>query len=221
MADEATIHGIRMLLLEFYREGEHMLRGSADSAVAASSFMGKFPPFSNYDHLDRFLPKANGVEGGFDRFFIYLKPPRRLSPQSVVLLHANWHLGERDVFRLRLGMFVPKRNDEDSFGFVGYRFETPEERGNDDETLERRSIHDYWHAQPFVSFRVGDDDEPLPEAVCWLPTRLPAFPLDAKDIVQLIACAFISLHGTPGKEGLFRALRSGPARERAAAVATA
>ena len=201
MANIANIRGVKTILLELQRRSERMIMASDPTAMAAQEFQVLYRPFYNRDQLERLLPKVDGDQGGFDDQYIYLEPPDRLGPESVVLLDGEWRLGARDEFRLRLGIFVPKGNHGDGYGFVGYRFETPEGLGD----------HDYWHIQPINAFGVAV--EPLPEAVPWIPTRLPAVPLDARNIVQLLAVVLIGLNGLSGKEDLIAMLAGEPARK--------
>lgn len=183
-----------------------MLRADERPSVAMQDFQAQFRPFYHRDELERLLPKADGDAGNFRDRYIYLEPPDVLSPDSVVLLDGQWRLGGHDEFRLRLGIFVPITDGRRKYGFAGYRFETPEGPGD----------HNFWHAQPINSF--GGVDDPNVKRILWYPTSLPAFPLFATDIVQLLACAVIALKGMDGMADLDALLASEPTRKQVKAI---
>ena len=126
---------------------------------------------------------------------IYIEPPGD-DPAAVIAIWCQWNLAADTP---ALGCYVgywsmvprfPKpeiENGEEQKlvpGFVGYRFETP--GVGDDEK------HVYHHAQPCRSLGLKNREfsESLP-----VSNRIPAFPISAKDPVELLACAVLSVYG--------------------------
>lgn len=88
-------------------------------------------------------------------------------------------------FRLRLALFLfEKIEQKDELRAIGYRFESPEGEG----------IHHYYHAQGIREFAKNIDRWRIP-CPGWLPTKQPAFALDANSPLTLVACILISLYG--------------------------
>jgi len=81
--------------------------------------------------------------------------------------------------RLRLALFL--FDDTENVAAIGYRFESPEGEGT----------HHYYHAQ---LIRDLDRGHLLP-CPAWLPTRQPAFALDAENALTLVVCLLIALYG--------------------------
>lgn len=72
------------------------------------------------------------------------------------------------------------------------RFETPE--GIDPSGTGK---HDYYHSQLCTSFRrAGSSDTfTVPDCVSWLTLSCPAWPLDARTPIHLLACVIFALYG--------------------------
>lgn len=88
-------------------------------------------------------------------------------------------------FRLRLALFLLEEEEGKSeLRAIGYRFESPEGEG----------IHHYYHAQIINAFEKGSEQWRIP-CPRWLPTKQPAFALDACSPVTLIASMLISIYG--------------------------
>lgn len=80
--------------------------------------------------------------------------------------------------RLSLQLGVLERGGQGTT-FFGYRFETPED-GNE---------HHFFHAQPVKAFGRG---APIQHAIAWYPERYPAFPLAARNAIELIASLLVA-----------------------------
>ena len=72
------------------------------------------------------------------------------------------------------------------------RFETPE--GKDP---SGHGKHDYYHSQLCKDLRSGgpNDTIAVPDSISWLTLSCPAWPLDAKSPIHLLACVVFSLYG--------------------------
>jgi hypothetical protein len=133
------------------------------------------------------------------KLFVHLECVRREGPILPVLSVAYNFTSE--VLRLRVGLFF-LRNDgsgNQQLCAIGYRFETPESLAHTSESdingSTMHGTHDYHHAQPITSLLPrGDGRLPDPGAR-WLPTSQPAFPLEAQDMIQLVACTLVAIYG--------------------------
>ena len=205
MADQTEIRGLYRIFFHLIGEHDRFIRGDTLARRTFEELQHRFPPFDHRDHFLSLLPGKSGDNGGFGNHFIYLPPPGDIAQTSILVVYASWSLRDdttllRDTFRLHVGVFAPRADDDGGgLGFWGYRFETPEGPGD----------HDYWHAQPIDRFAVGDD--PVVGAARWHSTHCPAFPLPARDLVQLVACAYVSFCGVPGRERVLEILGTEPA----------
>lgn len=85
--------------------------------------------------------------------------------------------------RLSLQLGVLGRDGQQGT-FFGYRFESPEV-GDE---------HHFFHTQPVKAFGHGT---PIQYAVAWYPDRYPAFPLAARDAIELIASLLVAIREWP------------------------
>ncbi len=137
--------------------------------------------FSQENELEQYLPIQGSIRNEFPRrTFLYLNPVTN-DQIMVPVLSIKYNFGcTVPEFRCRLGLFLHNNN---SLKALGYRFESPE---------GERGIHHYYHAQ---IVRGLINDFPPQECSGWLPTSQPAFPIDAKNPIQLILCLLITLYG--------------------------
>jgi hypothetical protein len=119
------------------------------------------------------------------RKFLLLEPVSHGTWMLPVLSFSYDFNRSHPEFRLRMALFLlEKLNGRDELRAIGYRFESPEGEG----------IHHYYHAQMIHSFEKHNEQWRIP-CPGWLPTKQPAFALDANSPVTLVACILISLYG--------------------------
>jgi len=143
-------------------------------------------PICTAQHVEGLLPpkqsKSWCVDFAAHRAFIYLPPTSDRGPVlPVIAIECDFR---KDPVRvgLRLGWFAIEDNDPIA---VGLRFECPE---------DAEGTHSYYHAQPITSFD-RDGGHGLPVNGLWLPTKMPTIPVDARNSVQLLICALLSVYG--------------------------
>lgn len=124
---------------------------------------------------------------------VFLKPPAK-DPSAVAGVWCRWDF---DKSPPRCGFYYgmwsaqppfPKTDppsQERHTGFVGYRFETPEDGDN----------HNFYHAQPCRS--MGAKDDPIDHAIP-ISQRDPTWPLAARSALELLLCLVTSLYGMKG-----------------------
>lgn len=135
------------------------------------------------------LERLLSSDGAFDSLdsgqFLILEPSSLGSPMIPVLSFSYDFHRSHPEFRLRLALFLFDELDKkDKLRAVGYRFESPEGEG----------IHHFYHAQIIRAFKKNTEQWRLP-GPDWLPTKQPAFALDACSPVTLIVCLLISIYG--------------------------
>jgi hypothetical protein len=143
-----------------------------------------YTAFADSRQLEQCLPAKNRLVTNFRDLnrFLYLQPlggARRVVP--IMTMFCNL-VGERPEVRIRLGLFLQEGTESKRMRALGLRFETPEGDGR----------HNYFHAQFITEFSAGS---PVHASPHWLPTREPAFLLDADSPLQLMICLLISLNG--------------------------
>jgi hypothetical protein len=118
------------------------------------------------------------------RSFIFL--PVVDVPPLLPILSMSYDLAQCKA-SLQAGVFVRNSISEKNPAAFGYRFEQPEGGGR----------HDYWHAQPFRSFKLcKGQTRALPRIENWArPDDTPAFPLDAEAPIDLLVTLMISIYG--------------------------
>jgi hypothetical protein len=84
---------------------------------------------------------------------------------------------------IRLGLFQP---DDDEPKAVGMRFETPH-RDCD--------VHEFHHAQLWAHIRKGDQGSRIVDPDEWIPEKQPSFPLQAKNALELVWAAAVTVYG--------------------------
>jgi hypothetical protein len=96
------------------------------------------------------------------------------------------------LFRVQLIVVTGTNIPEDTAQCLLLRFETPE---GDDPSGSGK--HDYYHSQLCTSFRITGPDNAIavPDSLSWLALSCPAWPLDAKTPVHLLACVIFALYG--------------------------
>ena len=117
--------------------------------------------------------------------FLIFEPVRVGSWMLPVLSFGYDFRRSHPEFWIRLALFLFEELDQNNeLRAVGYRFESPEGEG----------IHHYYHAQLIRAFDKNNEQWRIP-CPGWLPTKQPAFALDAHSPVTLVACILISLYG--------------------------
>lgn len=81
------------------------------------------------------------------------------------------------------------------------RFETPE--GTDPSGTGK---HDYYHSQLCTNLRMSGPNNTvsIPDSISWLALSCPAWPLDARTPVHLLACVIFALYGKADGLGMLR-----------------
>lgn len=175
---------ITIILEKLRNEGEEWLRRPGDTRRELATQMLReythVPPHKIVQVLKNSgeLPETE---------FIFMKPPRK-DPHAVLALWCRWNF-DNNKFGYYIGLWTkfspfPNNDNGDAVtGFLGHRYETPEESGD---------THDYYHAQPSRSMNSRDNvlSNALP-----ISDTFPAFPLIAKDSVQLLISAIMSVYG--------------------------
>jgi hypothetical protein len=143
------------------------------------------------------------------RQFIYLEAVRE-GALTIPILSLQCDFGlERVFIRLRVALFVLDRDAPSELRAVGYRFESPEQPGEDG----TESIHNYYHVQLFTHYKKNDPAWELPNCPAWMPTKQPAFTIDAYSPLSLLNGMVISIYGggffrqTMARHRLWRDLR--------------
>ena len=116
--------------------------------------------------------------------FLWLEPT---SDGRLPILGISYDFGQIELPQicLRVGLMTLPDN-EGPPGAIGFRFESPMGIGG---------THDYYHAQIFCEFTREAGWPRLPNCPDWLSETTPAFKLDARNPVQLLATLVISLYG--------------------------
>ncbi len=154
-----------------------------------------YTAFADRRQLEECLPAKSRLVTNFRDVnrFLYLKPlAGSRSAVPIVTMFCNLE-GERPEIRIRVGLFVQEGSGAKRMRAVGLRFETPEGDGR----------HNYFHAQFITEFAAGS---PVHASPHWLPTREPAFLLDADGPLGLMICLLISLNGLGFLEDLEQCL---------------
>jgi len=148
----------------------------------ASSRFARF----NERELEGFF-ETNPERGDTSETGKYVFLPVVPNPRLLPVLNLAYDLPNNRV-RLQLVLFVEKEVGQQARAF-GYRYESPETTGR----------HTFWHAQPIHQLRRHDETTiELPGLEDgWRPIDTPAFPLDARCAIDLLACLMISLYGLP------------------------
>jgi hypothetical protein len=84
---------------------------------------------------------------------------------------------------IRIGLFQP---DDDEPKAIGMRFETPH-RDSD--------VHEFHHAQLWAHIRKGDQGSRIVDPDEWIPEKQPSFPLQAKNALELVWAAAVTVYG--------------------------
>jgi len=138
-----------------------------------------------------------------EKKFIYL-PPITKDRITLPVMSIKCDLtGTQPQLSLRVMLHFFQSNDcKQPVKAIGYRYETPEEAG------ENRSRHDYYHSQPITCF---DREHSQTTRFCDpdILEKTPAFPLDAKSPATLFMSMLISLYGVndPTVQNIYRLMR--------------
>jgi hypothetical protein len=135
--------------------------------------------------LERLFAESDAYDSLKQGKFLLMEPINLGSPMIPVLSFRYDFHRSLPEFNIRLGLFLfEKLGEIDELRAIGYRFESPEGEG----------IHHYYHAQGIHAFEKNSKQWSIP-CPDWLPTKQPAFALDANCPVSLMACVLISLYG--------------------------
>jgi hypothetical protein len=88
-----------------------------------------------------------------------------------------------DELSIRIGLFRWIGNKPQA---IGMRFEA---RHQDSE------VHDFHHAQLWTHIRKGDEGSRIVDPQAWVPQEQPSFPLQAKNALELLWAASVSIYG--------------------------
>lgn len=191
-ADEqkAIWHVLRLLRTDGDDWSRHHRPKAAIPAVRVAE--GKFTPLEEAELEAHLIHR--GKKGEFEENqVVFLKPPAK-DPSAVAGVWCRWDYEKTPP---RCGFYFglwsaqppfPKADppsDDLHTGFVGYRFETPEDGDN----------HNFYHAQPCRS--LGAKDDPIEHAIP-ISQRDPTFPLAAGNALELLLCLVTSLYGMNG-----------------------
>lgn len=146
---------------------------------------GKYRPFPTPEAVENALPSeqsrtSRGREFD-DRSYIYLQAPEREVFQPLLQIKA-YDFNRRHCPELRLRLLLFRLDDRKELQGFGLRFEAPEDGGTE-------SRHGYYHCQLIENSLPGLKD-------VWVPKSIPAFPLDARNSIQLLITLLISLYGS-------------------------
>lgn len=159
---------------------------------AARVAQGKFTALQEYELTSHLIHR--GKTGQFEENqVIFLVPPGK-DRSAVAGVWCRWDYEKTPP---RCGFYYGMWSAQPPFpktdpptearhiGFVGYRFETPEDGDN----------HNFYHAQPCRS--MGDKDDPIEHAIP-ISQRDPTWPLAARNALELLLCLVTSLYGMKG-----------------------
>ena len=189
----SVLRVLRQVGEEWMRRGRER-RESAEDMIPQWQFNGL-----TETQLDNYLMYRGRIGRFEDNEVIYLEPPPR-ERSSVAAMWCRWNFDlEVPSCGFHFGIWVARRtypgssvpDVETTIGFVGFRYETPEEGDN----------HNYYHAQPSRS--LGTRDNSYSHALP-ISHRYPTFPLAATSSLDLLLCLVTSIHGMRG----LRRLRS-------------
>jgi len=159
---------------------QRILQGQAGNPVASAEELGKLikdnTKFSTVKSK-RFIRLRDTREG-----------PRILSP----LIYLDGDLSKTHP-RLSVQMIIVAHTDSDA-GCLLLRFETPE--GGDP---MGEGKHDFYHSQLCTFLRTDGPNDifSIPNSMLWSAESCPAWPMDAKKPVHLLACVLFALYGKP------------------------
>jgi hypothetical protein len=133
--------------------------------------------------LEKLLKVTNELHLEFSGNKVFYLPPLERDAEFVPVLSMKCDIRD-DVNDIKLRvMFVRRDENSGKLQGVGFRLESPEDRG--------KGRHDFYHAQLITGFHNGRDVE----SISWLPDSQPSFPILAKCPVTLILSMLITLYG--------------------------
>ncbi|MFQ5651434.1 MAG: hypothetical protein ACE5IY_15980 [bacterium] len=149
------------------------------------------------EELEGLLPREGKVQSDMRNRFLYLEPPEE-GLTFVPVLSMKCDFG-RNVPEVRIKMALFFLDQWGALQTVGFRYESPEGAGS-------TRTHHYYHVQLITGFHKNGTFTPNQagyqnemKQIFWstdiLPTKHPAFPLDANDPVKLLLCLLVSLYG--------------------------
>ena len=180
--DKEILRQVFLWMLSRYRHAVQTLNGRALKIHDLVS--ERYDGFQDVE-LEGLLSTADVFNCLDHKKFLILEPVSIGGWMLPVLSFGYDFRRSHPEFRLRLALFLLEEDEGKSeLRAIGYRFESPEGEG----------IHHYYHAQIINAFEKGNDKWRIPSPR-WLPTKQPAFALDACSPVTLIACMLISIYG--------------------------
>jgi hypothetical protein len=180
--DQEILRQVFLWMLSRYRYAGPNLNGSVLKIHDLVS--EKYDGFHDVE-LEQLLSTADVFNYLEHKKFLILEPVSIGGWMLPVLSFGYDFRRSHPEFRLRLALFLLEEEEGKSeLRAIGYRFESPEGEG----------IHHYYHAQIINAFEKGSEQWRIP-CPRWLPTKQPAFALDACSPVTLIASMLISIYG--------------------------
>jgi hypothetical protein len=198
------------------RGTEWLRRRDDKAAQAVRVAQGKYDALTQNELSTLLL--HGGPAGKFDYTkVIFLSPPAK-EDTAVAALWCRWDY-EKDMpqcgFYFGLWSAQPAfptppedKRTERHIGFIGYRFETPEEGDN----------HNYYHAQPCRSMGRKDDEI---EVALPVSNRMPTWPVAANGALELLLCLVTAIYGMKGLRMLQTDLNEDPAARKNDLLSTA
>ncbi|MDR6530260.1 hypothetical protein J2800_000996 [Caulobacter rhizosphaerae] len=187
---KAIWHVLRLLRSEGEDWSRHNRPTAATAAVRVAE--GKFTALDDAELKTHLIHR--GRRGQFDENqVVFIRPPAK-DPSAVAGVWCRWDYEKTPP---RWGFYYGLWSAQPPFpkadpptedlhtGFVGYRFETPEDGDN----------HNFYHVQPCRS--MGAKDDPIEHAIP-ISQRDPTWPLAADSALELLMCLVTSLYGMKG-----------------------
>jgi hypothetical protein len=201
MAITEEQQAISFVLEHLCDEGMKWLRkekaaNSTSTRVAQSKFT-----FLSKDEVQRAIASGKPKEELAKSRLIPIVPP----PKEIASVAAIWYRWDYRNDPAKVGYYFGIWSNLEHFprytggakparsvGFLGYRFESPEE-GDD---------HNYYHSQPCRSMGAKDDEV---EGAVPVSARMPTFPLPANSALDLLLCMITAIYGMKGLADLKKA----------------
>lgn len=180
--DQEVLRQIFLWLTSRYRHAVANLSGAPLEIHALVS--ERYAIFQDTE-LERLLSTGDAFNCLSHGKFVILEPVSLGGWMIPVLSFGYDFRRSHPEFRIRLALFLFEKSEgKTELRAIGYRFESPEGEGN----------HHFYHAQLIRAFEKNNEQLRLP-GPAWLPTKQPAFALDANSPGTLIACLLISIYG--------------------------
>lgn len=176
---------IRRLIVELAQKEASKARRYGDGPRELYELVARQYRRMTARELELALPARglNSVRVGMDEPFLFL-PAIDSHGWMLPLLSFTFDL-DSDPAQCRIYVALFHTSDRGTLEAIGFRCETPEGASGH---------HSFFHMQLITAMGEGGGGESLPVG-CWVPTGVPAFPLDALSVVQLFAACLVSLYG--------------------------